>query len=230
MKINRLYIILLSITIPLGCSKTSPPAEPTAPVLLSPNNNETCLDGTLINDTQSSVNFSWSESTNALSYEVVVNNLATQSTQVFGSSSNQTVVTLTNTEPYSWSINAIGEDGTTPASSQTWKFYLAGKNVINYAPFPPELIIPRSGGNLTPVNGVVNLSWNCSDVDNDLESFEVYLDNTNATTLLKTISYEFQTTQIEINVESKKDYYWKIVAIDKNGNTSSSGVYGFRTN
>ena len=83
---------------------------------------------------------------------------------------------------------------------------------------------------MTPVNGIVLLSWNCTDVDDDLDSFEVYLDNSNGTTLLKTITYETLTTEIEVEVENNKDYYWKIVAIDSNGNSSSSGVYGFRTN
>tara|TARA_B100001559_G_scaffold318184_1_gene324884 strand:+ start:822 stop:1517 length:696 start_codon:yes stop_codon:yes gene_type:complete len=231
MKKHLIYIILsLSVLIQIHCSNESGPKDPLAPILISPNNNEACLDGSIVNDSQSSVDFQWSVSENAVSYEVVVNNLANQTSQIYGSGTNQLNITLTNAEPYSWFVNALGEDGTTPASSQTWKFYLAGKNVINYAPFPPELLSPRSGGNLTPVNGIVLLSWNCTDVDNDLESFEVYLDNSNGTTLLKTIPYETLTTEIEVEVESKKDYYWKIIAIDTNGNSSSSGVYGFRTN
>ena len=231
MKKHLIYIILsLSVLIQIHCSNESGPKDPLAPILISPNNNEACLDGSIVNDSQSSVDFQWSVSENAVSYEVVVNNLANQTSQIYGSGTNQLNITLTNAEPYSWFVNALGEDGTTPASSQTWKFYLAGKNVINYAPFPPELLSPRSGGNLTPVNGIVLLSWNCTDVDNDLGSFEVYLDNSNGTTLLKTIPYETLTTEIEVEVESKKDYYWKIIAIDTNGNSSSSGVYGFRTN
>jgi len=231
MKKHLIYIILsLSVLIQIHCSNESGPKDPLAPTLISPNNNEACLDGSIVNDSQSSVDFQWSVSENAVSYEVVVNNLANQTSQIYGSGTNQLNITLTNAEPYSWFVNALGEDGTTPASSQTWKFYLAGKNVINYAPFPPELLSPRSGGNLTPVNGIVLLSWNCTDVDNDLESFEVYLDNSNGTTLLKTIPYETLTTEIEVEVEGKKDYYWKIIAIDTNGNSSSSGVYGFRTN
>jgi len=231
MKKHLIYIILsLSVLIQIHCSNESGPKDPLAPILISPNNNEACLDGSIVNDSQSSVDFQWSVSENAVSYEVVVNNLANQTSQIYGSGTNQLNITLTNAEPYSWFVNALGEDGTIPASSQTWKFYLAGKNVINYAPFPPELLSPRSGGNLTPVNGIVLLSWNCTDVDNDLESFEVYLDNSNGTTLLKTIPYETLTTEIEVEVESKKDYYWKIIAIDTNGNSSSSGVYGFRTN
>jgi len=231
MKKNILHIFLLIIVlIQFNCSKDAGPQDPTVPNLIFPNNNEACFDGNIINDTQSDVNFQWSLSTNAINYEVVVNNLANQSTQVFGSSTNQLEITLTNAEPYSWSVNAIGEDGSTPASSDTWKFYLAGKNVINYAPFPPELLNPRSGGNLTPVNGTIILSWNCTDVDNDLDSFEIYLDNLNATTLIKSVPYETLTTEVEINVENRKDYYWKIIAYDSNGNSSSSGVYGFRTN
>ena len=94
--------------------------------------------------------------------------------------------------------------------------------MINYAPFPPELLNPRSGGNLTPVNGTIILSWNCTDVDNDLDSFEIYLDNLNATTLIKSVPYETLTTEIEVNVENGKNYYWltgKFINLDKGKDT-----------
>ena len=44
------------------------------------------------------------------------------------------------------------------------------------------------------------------------------------------LDYQEQETQLEIEVENNTLYFWKIVAIDTNGNQSSSGVYSFRTN
>lgn len=94
------------------CAKEEPtpvPIELGVATLLSPANNETCLDGTSLNDTQSNVNFIWSAATDALSYEVVVTNLLTQSLQTFTASSNQTTIALTKAKPYSWIVKSIEE-------------------------------------------------------------------------------------------------------------------------
>ena len=214
-----------------SCAKDPVPVDPGIATLISPADNETCLDGTPINDTQSNVNFSWSEATNAVSYEVVVTNLLTQSSQTFTAASNQTTVALTKAEPYSWLVKSIGETSTTAAESSSWKFYLAGDAIINYAPFPSELTSPRSGANVTPgVNNLIILRWNASDVDGDLVQFEVYLDQNDASTRIETIDYQEEQTSLELEVENNVTYYWKIIAIDDSGNQSSSGGYSFRTN
>ena len=220
------FIVLLN-----SCAQDPIPLEPGVASLLSPANNETCLDGTSLNDTQSNVSFSWSAASDAISYEVVISNLLTQSSQTYTTPSNQTTIALTKAEPYSWIVKSIGEEGSTPSESEQWKFYLAGDAVTNYAPFPSELISPRSGANITPdINNLVILNWNGSDVDADLESFEVYLDQNDGTTLNTTLDYQAQDTSIEVEVQNNTAYYWKIIAIDANGNQSSSGVYTFRTN
>ena len=108
---------------------------------------------------------------------------------------------------------------------------LAGDEIVNYAPFPAELIFPRSGKNVTPgVNNLITLSWTTSDVDGDLLKFEVYLDDNDASTLIESIDYVEDNTSIEIEVQNNTKYYWKIISIDLNGNQSNSGVYAFRTN
>ena len=214
-----------------GCAKEVLPVDPQAATLLSPTNDETCLDGSSINDTQSNVDFSWSAATDALSYEVVVTNLLAQTTQTFASTTNQKTIALTKAEPYSWLVRSIGEEGSVPAESVPWKFYLAGDSVVNYAPFPSELISPRSGANITPdINNLVILNWTASDVDGDLLKFEVYLDDTSATTLNTEVEYQGKQTSLEVEVANNTTYYWKIIAVDANGNQSSSGVYAFRTN
>ena len=213
------------------CQKTELPVDPGIANLISPVDKETCLDGVSINDTQSNVNFVWGTSTGALSYELEIANLLTQSTQIYSSDTNEISIALSKAEPYSWLVRSIGETGTTPSVSDPWKFYLAGDAVVNYAPFPSELITPRSGANTTPdINNLVILRWTADDVDDDLNRFEVYLDTTDGTTLNQEIAYQAQETQLEVEVENNTVYYWKIVAIDLNGNQSSSGVYTFRTN
>ena len=215
-----------------SCAPDDPiPVEPGIAILISPANDETCLDGAFINDTQSNVEFSWSEASNALSYEVVVTNLLSQSDQIFTSITNQTTLVLTKAEPYSWYVKSIGQEGTTPSESDQWKFYLAGEGTVNYAPFPSELISPRSGANVVPdINNLVVFSWNTTDVDDDIESFELYLDQIDGSKLFTTLDYQINKTSIELEVENNVTYYWKVIAIDAKGNQSSSGVYAFRTN
>ena len=231
MKNYKYFTGFILVLLLVHCQKTELPADPGVASLISPVDKETCLDGVSVNDTQSNVNFVWSTATDALSYELEIANLLTQSTQLYSSDTNEISIALSKAEPYSWSVRSIGETGTTASVSDPWKFYLAGDAVVNYAPFPSELITPRSGANTTPdINNLVILRWTADDVDNDLNRFEVYLDAIDGTTLNREIAYLAEETQLEMEVENNTVYYWKIVAIDSNGNQSSSGVYTFRTN
>ena len=215
-----------------SCTPEEPvPVNPSAPTLISPANEETCLDGISINDSQSNVEFRWSSTANTISYELVVTNLISQSSQTYPTSSNQSTIALSKSEPYKWSVKSFGEAESVPSESVQWKFYLAGDAIVNYAPFPSELISPQSGANITPdINNLVMLIWNASDVDGDLSHFEIYLDESDASTLNTTLEYQTEEESIEVEVKNNTTYYWKIIAIDNNKNQSSSGVYAFRTN
>ncbi len=212
----------------MACSKESVPRAAEVFSLLYPDNNESCLDATKVNDTQSQVAFRWGASLYAENYTLNITNLMTSASQNIQSTESSISVTLSHSEPYSWSVTAQGEQGSDPVSSDTWKFYLAGENVINYAPFPPELVSPRASSTVTPnSDNQVKLSWICSDVDNDLSGYKVYLDTTDGTTLAKEVNQN--TTEFMADVVLNETYYWKVIAMDANGNTSSSGVYAFRT-
>ena len=154
--------------------------------------------------------------------------LAGNSELTFNSSTANKVVDLSKSEPFRWRVTAQGETGSTPAQSQLWKFYLAGDAQINYAPFPPDLVSPKSGANVFAVNNEVALTWSTSDVDNDLSSYKVYFDNVDGSTLLGTYDHSTETTTTAVSVSSNTLYYWKVIAIDSNGNESDSGVYTFR--
>lgn len=226
---KKSHFVYLALLFVWSCTKD--PANPTAPTLQFPANNEACLEGESLNDTQKNVTFQWTQSSNAESYEITIKNLEAQTEQLYPSTGTGQTVALQKGKPYSWSVSALGAAGTQPAESETWKFYLAGDNVINYAPFPPELITPRSGATLTPnQEGEINLSWSSSDVDGDLTSFTVYLDKTNGSTKLKEIPFEAETMSLKVAVDLNTTYYWRVVATDANNNASDSGVYGFRTN
>lgn len=232
-------IVLLTITyITLtACSKDSGGNEPevvirqpTAAVLSFPANNEPCLETNSVNDTQSSITFRWIAGQNVTSYDLQVVNLANNSNNTYNATSNEKSLTLEHDEPYSWKVISNGESGSQPVESDTWKFYLAGPAQVNFAPFPAELTSPISGSTVTPSDGLIQVQWTCTDADNDLTQFEIFLDTTDGSTLINTIDFESTTTSVDVSVENNTIYYWKVVASDAEGNQSDSGVYSFRTN
>ena len=226
---NYFYLMILILSI--SCSKD--PAEvsnPTSFELIAPANNETCLEGSTINDNQKEIVFQWGGSTNATSYSLDIINLTTNVGQTLQSNGTSLSVKLTSAEPYSWKVIASGEAGAKSASSELWKFFLAGDEVVNYAPFPPELISPRPSATIdvNSLNEIV-LNWTCSDVDNDIVTYKVNLDTTDGSTLVRELDYVQNNTELGVDVINDGNYFWKVVAIDSNGNSSSSGVYSFKT-
>ena len=171
MKTIQSFSVLLGFTLLLwSCSSSeTAPLNPSIPSLSFPINEETCLEGTSTNDSQSSLEFRWSASQNVESYRLDIKNLSTNQKQSFNTSGTSYSATLLTGTPYSWNITAIGEEGSESASSASWKFYLAGAGITNYTPFPSELLAPRSGSSVTPVDGNITLNWNGSDVDGDLD-------------------------------------------------------------
>ena len=226
---NYFYLMILILSI--SCSKD--PAEvsnPTSFELIAPANNETCLEGSIINDNQKEIVFQWGGSTNATSYSLDIINLTTNVGQTLQSNGTSLSVKLTSAEPYSWKVIASGEAGAKSASSELWKFFLAGDEVVNYAPFPPELISPRPSATIdvNSLNEIV-LNWTCSDVDNDIVTYKVYLDTTDGSTLVRELDYVQNNTELGVDVDTGGNYFWKVIAVDGEGNSSSSGVYSFKT-
>ena len=74
-----------------ACQKETIPTivDPGVATLIAPLDAETCLDGTSINDSQSNVTFVWSIASDALSYEILIENLLTQSSQTYTSQTNE---------------------------------------------------------------------------------------------------------------------------------------------
>ena len=228
MKNSCIFHLLLVLTA-VSCSTEPEPIAAGVATLVAPANNEACLDGTLVSDTQSSIDFRWMAANNALSYKLMVTNLETNQTQTFSANTPNLNVTLPHRTPYQWKVESMGEPETLPTYTESWKFYLAAEAEVNYAPFPPELLLPESAATVTPINGLINISWSAADLDNDIERFEIYLDTENGTTKVAEQNYTEATSTAEVSVDNNQIYYWQIIAIDRVGNRSDSGVYSFRT-
>ena len=196
--------------------------------LIYPENGSACLDGSIINDTQSKITFQWNASQNANEYEVEIINLNDNYSQKMLSKDRSLEVVLKHGEPYAWTVTAFVDDAS--ITSKEWKFYLAGNGIVNYAPFPPELISPRPSARVNlNSNGQVVLNWTSSDVDGDLETYELYMDQNDGSTLIQTFTEVENTIEIGIVADPGITYLWKVLAIDSDGNSSSSGVYYFVT-
>jgi hypothetical protein len=196
--------------------------------LIYPENGSACLDGSIINDTQSKITFLWNASQNANEYEVEIINLNDNYSQKMLSKDRSLEVVLKHGEPYAWTVTAFVDDAS--ITSKEWKFYLAGNGIVNYAPFPPELISPRPSARVNlNSNGQVMLNWTSSDVDGDLETYELYMDQNDGSTLIQTFTEVENTIEIGIDADPDITYLWKVLAIDRDGNSSSSGVYSFVT-
>ena len=189
--------------------------KPEAAVLSKPENNSECLQ-------VEAVKFEWGNSKNTTSYDIVVKNLSNQISVSQTTTSNNVEITLDKGFPYSWQIISKNESTTTKASP-TWKFYLSGSPQKNHAPFPAEIVAPKSGKTFT--TGDIELSWTFADIDSsDTHTFDVYLDKQNASTKIES---NYSTTKKTVSLNDSGTYYWRIVTKDNHGSTSNSGVSTF---
>lgn len=201
--------------------------NPTASALLFPLNNSECLAGTSVSETESKINFEWNASENADSYIVYVKNLTTQLTfQYNAGTATSLEIQLTKGTPYSWYVVAKSSAAnSTNATSEKWKFYNAGNGVVNYAPFPADVIAPLMSSSIS--TAAVNFKWEASDIDSDIVEYKVYLgSNPTPTSLIGTVT----TKNLDnITVTANTTYYWKVVTKDSAGNTSDSPIFQFKT-
>ena len=196
-----------------------------------PENEQACLDGSILNDLQSRVNLRWSSSKNSSKYQISIKNLNDNSNLMFESNSNSQEVILKHGEPYAWKVTAEVPESSSSLTSKEWRFYLAGLGEVNYAPFPPELISPRPSAKVNlNSNDQVLLNWSCTDPDSDIKGYKVYLDSTDGSKLIASFDETKNEVLIAVGATAETNYFWKVIAYDNQGNTASSGVYSFSTN
>ena len=230
------YLLYLMVFCLLACSSNDETVTlsnlyPGSFNLEYPENEQACLDGSILNDLQSRVNLRWSSSKNSSKYQISIKNLNDNSNLMFESNSNSQEVILKHGEPYAWKVTAEVPESSSSLTSKEWRFYLAGLGEVNYAPFPPELISPRPSAKVNlNSNDQVLLNWSCSDPDGDIKGYKVYLDSTDGSNLIASFDETKNQVLIAVGVTSETNYFWKVIAYDNQGNTASSGVYSFSTN
>ncbi len=229
MRLTALYIILL-LVISCGKKKAAAPIipAPSAATLSAPAQNETCNTGIVVSATESTVTLVWNAAANTENYEVSIKNLLNNTTVVQNTTSSMLSVNLLVNTPYSWFVTSKSNKTTATAFSEIWKFYNSGPGILNYAPFPAEIISPTYNQTVSATNGKITLDWNGNDVDNDIATYEVYLGITNNPNLLQANL----TASIlnDVAVSTATTYYWKVITKDSKGNTSDSGLFKFTVN
>ena len=220
----------------VSCSKGSDspeealPLNPSSPTLIYPNNNEPCLDAVSLNDSQSQIAFNWNQSDNTDNYTLIITNLSTNETQEIPVSFPPYTATLSKAEPFAWKVRANGETGSTPAESDRWKFYLSGDHKQTMRLFQQSYYSTSFSTVSANNDGEITLSWIATDVDSDIATYTLFMDTDDASTEVTQLAYASGNVQYNIAVETNQTYRWRVVTLDQTGNTSDSGIYGFRVN
>ncbi|MEO0572732.1 MAG: hypothetical protein AAF039_13580 [Bacteroidota bacterium] len=240
-----LPILLISVFVIAACSgsdsggnddgPTPPPTggndddpmvvpDPASANLIFPEDDTECNEGEPLSETESTVTFRWNMSANTDSYTVSLTNLSNGQSFNTVANANEAPITILRGTPYEWSVTSRANGTNVTAQSAVFRFYNEGPGVENYAPFPAEAINPTRGSTLSSNTSSVLLEWSASDVDGDIENYQVFFGvQGNSVSLGTTLD-----TSMEVNVTAGTTYEWSIVVIDSQENTSTSETFLFR--
>lgn len=181
--------------------------------LVFPDNDQICTEGTDMDDNMVAINFLWTESENAISYELKITNQETNDIISVVSSKPEKEVTLKKGSQFTWIVTAK-LDATIKKESSSWNFYSTGVVSDNYAPFPAEINISDN------TDGTVKIEWASTDLDNDITGYDIYLDTKRDADLL--LSDTANTSISSYAIEYGTIYYVKVVTKDTRGNSATS--------
>ena len=124
--------------------------------------------------------------------------------------------------PYvSWSNPVLR--GSNP-SVGAWEF-AGGGGGGNYPPYSPTNPSPTNGATAQPLN--LTMTWTCIDPDGDPLTYDVYFGTGNNPPLVS--SNQSNASFNPGNLITNTTYYWKIVAKDNQGHTTSGPLWNFAT-
>ncbi len=220
---RKAFLFLLILCI--GCRKDPEPL-PAKAVLLLPKNNEICADGVIISASRTKILFKWEASKNSDSYVLSIKNLDNGQISTHSTDKTQLEIELDRNLAYSWFITSKNTQINKEISSDLWKFYNPAPAQTSFSPFPAELTAPRYGEVIPLSAATVTLRWSATDPDGDIDSYDVYLGNSNVPLLYRS---GLKTAVLaDLVLDRNKTYYWKIITRDTKGNRSNSDVYVFK--
>ena len=182
--------------------------------LIFPDNNLICTEGEDNGTDGVNIEFQWSASSNATSYDLEITNQENNSTDSRTVNANSLEVGLPKGTQFSWKVTAILEDKS--LASDTWNFYSEGTSTENFAPFPAEITVSDNN------DGTVTVSWIGEDLDNDIVNYDVYIGVFGNLELILE-----NTTNLNTNfsITVGEQYHVQVISKDRNDNTSTSQTY-----
>lgn len=198
---------------------------PTAPVLATPTNNQLCIDNNL--------EFTWGASTDpegdGIKYTVEVskNIEFSQITHSFPNLTGTTKTILLDRDVvYYWRAKATDNKNASSAFSSIFQFYTEGTGEENHLPFASTVLQPSLNEVIS--GSSVSLRWAAADVDNDILTFDVYLDINNPPTAIA-VSDHTDKEYVISSLVTATTYYWKVDTKDNHGAVAVGQVWSFTT-
>jgi hypothetical protein len=211
----------------LGCGKDAPPSPPGPISLVFPTQNLDCTQGSLINEVTRRIAFEWREASEAESYRLEIVQLSSGQKTTQNTLMTTIEVPLRIGEAYSWQVIASNTKVLETTPSALWYFFNAGSETT-HAPFPATALTPLSRAQITmPAEVQVSLRWSGSEIDNDIVSYTLLLDNQSPPSTNRSLSGA-TATQFTANVVQGATYYWQVVTTDDSGNSTPSAVFDFK--
>jgi uncharacterized protein (TIGR02145 family) len=122
---------------------------------------------------------------------------------------------------YFWKVVADDDNGGT-AESAVWSF-----TTKNTAPTVSGLEFPINEA--TDVEKSISLKWSAEDLDGDALKYNIYLGKAEALEEADIVAKEITETEYAVELDGHTQYFWKVVAVDTEGESVSSDVASFTT-
>jgi len=211
----------------LWSCKPDPIPEPIAAQLLAPVNLDNCSTADKINNNESQVSFLWSTALHTDDYELVIRN---QSTGIL--IRKTTLLTSLNQilqrgSSYSWWVISRSEASDITSKSEVRYFYLEGETEQKHAPFPAALEFPEENAVVSLSNNTITFEWEGSDLDNDIAHYDLYVGTEEET--ISVVAENITQRESEQQLVSGTTYFWQVITVDREGNSSESLIREFTT-
>lgn len=198
--------------------------QPTAVDLIFPEDVSECTTGISLSDTESEVVFEWAPAAVGDGYVLTLINLENSDIQTFETSDVALPVVLQKSTPYRWLVTTTLTGSVKFADSAEFVFFNAGPGNASYIPFPARNIAPGNGQAFPSSQQEVTLRWESSDLDNDIQDYEVYFGSQNPPPLFREAVPESELSGVPVSAGT---FYWQVITRDQAGNASVSEVFVF---
>ncbi len=220
--VKNLHIILFILL--MGCKDPIP--TPEAALLLLPEADQSCLYVS-VDSAKARVTFSWELALHTDTYTINVVNLVTQELTSILTEEITATLTLDRGTPYGWEVISSSEVSNKVTPSESRRFYLEGEQQFSYVPFPAKLVSPEMNEVVSLNNGSINLTWTGLDLDNDIDSYAVFLGTSEDD--LAEIATGLVSPNHSVSLQSNTAYVWQVTTRDELNNVSTSPYFRFQT-